>query len=510
MDGVGDVSAAGAQAANVRIFEGQMAYGSTQGPSPEAKASFPKRGATLPDLTQQLKNHGIYGEYLEFLRRYQHWRKGGAIGARGELSHQFLESQYKHDPYKFECWYPTANAFQWHFTISYWISTFYLLGSFIFLVSGAIICCNGHGGPLMKTWPAFLGSCMFTIGTYLTYLQVINVLKKEDERLAFVWCDWLEVRKKLSCASITGALGYFYGALLFQVAQTAPLWPLSPSSNYFLVRLMNLFGSLGFLIGSISETVHNRVMTAVPSGLAWWASLLNLTGSISFVAASAPSVLVPSFQGRGEELYLNIGFIIGFVFFAVASILCLLMWRADDFGLTLLSQLNLAVKADAALEIQSTESGQIGVQVLHHRDGENSKNAEAHSNQLSIRGVFFIVVYIWFICMAMVDCVIEGVEYTNLSRTLVAKDARLRAWTGFGMHTFVVLIVFIVLIIHSVVVQIPSREPFRSAMILGRCTLVAGAVCQSVDVIGFLCWSEHLDWNSAVDEMANSTAILLS
>lgn len=503
MDDDADASKAGAQAVSVPIFEGQRAYGSTEGASPEAKASISLAcGATLPDLTVQLKDLGIYGEYLEFRRRYQQWRKGGATGARGELTHQFLESQYKHDPYNFEYWYPTANVFRWHFTISYWISAFYLLGSFTFIVSGAIVCFNGQGGPLVKTWPAFLGACMFTIGTYLTYLQVINVLKKEDERLAFVWCDWPEVRNRLTCASITGSLGYFFGALLFQVGQTAPLWPLSTSANYFLVRLMNLCGSLGFVTGAVSEVVHNRVMTAGPRSLAWWASLLNLIGSVSFVAASAPSAFVPSFHGRGEELYVNFGFMIGFVFFAVASVLCFLMWRADDFGLTLLSQLNLAVKADAAVKIKTGESGQIGIQVLHQHDAENATNAEAHSNKLSIRGVFFIVVYIWFICMAMVDCVIEGVAS--------AKDTTLRAWTGVGMHTFVVLMVFIVLIIHSVVIQIPSHEPFRSAMILGRFTLVGGAVCQSVEVIGFLCGKEHADWNAGVQEMANRTAILLN
>lgn len=507
-----DASKAGAQTASVPIFEGQMAYGSTAGPSLEAKASSSSlRRAALPDLTVQLKDLGIYGEYVEFRRRYQQWRKGGATGARGELTHQFLESQYKHDPYNFEYWYPTANVFQWHFTVSYWISAFYLLGSFTFIVSSATLCFNGHGGPRMKTVTAFLGACMFTIGTYLTYLQVINVLKKEHERSAFVWCAWPEVRKRLTRASITGSLGYFFGALLFQVGQTASLWPLSTSANYYLVRLMNLCGSLGFVSGAVSEVVHNRVMTAGPSGLAWWASLLNLIGSISFVAASAPSAFVPSFDGRVEELYVNFGFMIGFAFFAVASVLCFFMWRADDFGLTLLSQLNLAVKADAAVKIKTGESGQIGVQVLHQHDDEDATHAEAHSNsnQLSIRGVFFIVVYIWFICMAMVDCVIEGVEYTELSHTS-SKDTTWRAWTGVGMHAFVVLIVFIVLIIHSVVIQIPSHEPFRSAMILGRFTLVGGAICQSVDVIGFLCGNDHIDWNAGVQGIANKTAILLS
>lgn len=351
---------------------------------------------------------------------------------------------------------------------------------------------------------------MFLIGTYASYLQVINVLKKEDERLAFVWCDWTEVRKRVTCASITGCLGYFFGAILFQVGQTAPLWHLGASENYCLVRLMNMFGSFGFLTGSIGEVVHNRVMTIEPDGLAWWASLFNLMGSLSFVASTVPSVLLPGFQGREEELYVNIGFMIGFGFFTVGSILCFLMWRADDFGLTLLSQLNLAVKADAAVKIKTSESGHIGVQVLHGKDIEDANGTEdsvTQVNQLSIRGVFFIVVYIWFICMALIDCIIEGAEFMELRQK---HDSTLVVWTGIGMHAFIVLIVFIVLIIHSAVIQIPSHEPFRSAMLLGRFTLVAGALCQSVDVISFLCGADHVDWNAGVKEVANKTAVLLS
>jgi len=498
---------ASSRAVSLPIFEGQQAYGSTEGPSPEAKVSLAERRSPLPDLTEHLKSHGIYGEYLEFRQRYRQWRKGGATGARGELSHHYLENQYKHDPYKFEYWYPTANVFQWHFTISYWISAFYLLGSFIFIVAGAIVCFNAHGGPVVMTWPSIVGATTFTIGTYLTYLQVINVLKKEDDRLAFVWCDWLEVRKKLSCASIPGSLGYLFGALLFQVGQTAALWHLSTSANYFLIRLMNFLGSCGFLVGSTCEVVHNRVMTVEPDGLAWWASLLNLMGSMCFIVATMPSVLIPSFHGRGEVLWSNFGYMIGFVFYAVASVLCFLMWRADDFGLTLLSQLNLAVKADASVKIHTSGSGQIGVQVVHDPDGEGLEHEYLPSNQLSIRGVVFIVIYIWFICMALIDCVIEGAQYSELHH---ASESSLQVWIAIGMHTFICLIVFIVLLIHSVVIQIPSHEPFQSAMILGRCTLVGGAVCQSIDVFNFLSGTNQWDWNSGVEQIANKTLALLS
>eukprot|EP00434_Breviolum_minutum_P014551 symbB.v1.2.012832.t2/scaffold893.1/size154614/13 len=59
-------------------------------------------------------------------------------------------------------------------------------------------------------------------------------------------------------------------------------------------------------------------------------------------------------------------------------------------------------------------------------------------------------------------------------------------FTGLGMQIFVVIVVFIVLLIHSVVLQVPKAEPFRSATYATRAMMIFGAFCQSIDVIAFL------------------------
>lgn len=43
---------------------------------------------SLPDLTNVLKEQGVYEDYLKWQRGYQRWRQGGAKGARGELGNQ--------------------------------------------------------------------------------------------------------------------------------------------------------------------------------------------------------------------------------------------------------------------------------------------------------------------------------------------------------------------------------------------------------------------------------------
>jgi len=65
--------------------------------SPNASASRPSARPSmqpgssleaLPDLTDLLKEQGIYEDYLKWQRDYQKWRKGGTKGAQGEMTGQ--------------------------------------------------------------------------------------------------------------------------------------------------------------------------------------------------------------------------------------------------------------------------------------------------------------------------------------------------------------------------------------------------------------------------------------
>ncbi|CAE8619519.1 unnamed protein product [Polarella glacialis] len=45
----------------------------------------PAGGSPLPDLTDRLKEQGIYEDYLNWQRDYRRWRQGGLRGAHGEI-----------------------------------------------------------------------------------------------------------------------------------------------------------------------------------------------------------------------------------------------------------------------------------------------------------------------------------------------------------------------------------------------------------------------------------------
>eukprot|EP00434_Breviolum_minutum_P014550 symbB.v1.2.012832.t1/scaffold893.1/size154614/13 len=106
---------------------------------------------------------------------------------------------------------------------------------------------------------------------------------------------------------------------------------------------------------------------------------------------------------------------------------------------------------------------------------------DSNDSKMSIRDVTFITIYCWFITMAGLDCIIKEEWYKE-----GFYREGLLLFTGLGMQIFVVIVVFIVLLIHSVVLQVPKAEPFRSATYATRAMMIFGAFCQSIDVIAFL------------------------
>ncbi|CAE8617922.1 unnamed protein product [Polarella glacialis] len=51
-----------------------------------AKKKGPAKASPLPDLTDRLKEQGIYEDYLNWQRDYRRWRQGGLKGASGEVT----------------------------------------------------------------------------------------------------------------------------------------------------------------------------------------------------------------------------------------------------------------------------------------------------------------------------------------------------------------------------------------------------------------------------------------
>jgi len=420
---------------------------------------------------------------LMYKSSYQKWRKGEPKGAHGELKD--LESRAHLGTNRAKMHRPittTAFIFSWRFTIAYWTSVCFIVGSFLFTLS-SVICClhNGKGYVFVSTYrnesdntftaiPVFIGSLFFTVGCYFTYLQLINIGNTEAHTLFFIWPDWSKVSAISSGLSIVGTFGYFIGALLYNVCTFCavfPTWQLGHEYGFYLVNIPSFLGSTGFVVGGICEFVHARSFLGKSNDdRVWWSSFLSLLGCLSFFAASLPTVLAPDWSGATEIVYVNISFAVGSVMFALASVLMLMMWRANDFGLAMIPQLN-------------------------HRDGEArpannlARNAQGEEQdeateegRLSIRSCFFIISYCWFMCVATFDCMIEDVETQR-------KGLLLRT-TGTGIHVFIILVVFVVLLIHSAVTSIPDHEPFKSASYLCRFILLLGTICYTVDVFVFV------------------------
>jgi len=450
---------------------------------------FPGYGSTaaqdskvdLPDMIERLKYMGIYGEYLVYKSSYQKWRKGEHKGAHGELKD--LESRAYPEAKMHRPITTTAFIFSWRFTIAYWSSVCFIVGSFIFTLS-SVICClhNGQGYVFVSTnlnvsdnsftaVPVFVGSLFFTAGCYFTYLQLINIGNTEVQSLFFLWPDWSKVSAISSKLSVVGTFAYFIGALLYNVCTLSDVFPkVSIDYGYYLVNLPSVFGSTGFLIGGVCEFVHARSFLGKSDDhRVWWSSFLSLIGCVSFFAASLPSVLAPSWSGATEIIYVNTGYAVGSVMFALASVLMLKMWRANDFGLAMIPQLN---------RLGDGEASPVNNLVRRKAQEEGEEDQATEDGRLSIRSCFFIIAYCWFMCVATFDCMIEDVE--------TQRKGMLLRTTGTGIHVFVVLVVFVVLLLHSAVTSIPDHEPFKSASYLCRFILLLGATCYTVDVFAFV------------------------
>lgn len=414
----------------------------------------------LPDLTETLKANGVYEEYVAYRKGYLEWRRGSAGGARGELTAEALEHQALAD-HGFEYWYPTAGIFQMRFTIAYWISVMFLLGSIFFCVNASNRMLHAHGGRVVMVWPNLFGACCYTIGGYLMYLQLINLTTRRVDALRLVCPDWSKLSDRATAAARVGTSSIVVGACLFQVSSVADLWEKHPW-EFAIISLPNFVGSLLFVVGGVCEVLINRRPNDNGDDTAWVASWFTLLGSVAFTVASVPPLV-----SAWADLHIvsDMGYFLGAFFFAVNAVLLLLLWEADDFGLTMLKQLN-----------RVTEVSRYGTAKMAPYDEQDSQDSK-----MSIRDVTFITIYCWFITMAGLDCIIKEEWYKE-----GFYREGLLLFTGLGMQIFVVIVVFIVLLIHSVVLQVPKAEPFRSATYATRAMMIFGAFCQSIDVIAFL------------------------
>jgi len=251
----------------------------------------------------------------------------------------------------------------------------------------------------------------------------------------------------------------------------------------------------------------------------WWACVLNLIGSILFLAGSLPGLIGSSWEAHVRQAIADSTFALGSACFIWSSIALILMWKADDFGLTLLKQLNFAIKGGGAVVADRTAEGGTAFRILpppsvgppslrplheHVSYPEDSAAAAAAAGEIagsaapaspppiapgagvgvkknfSTRGAVFIVIYCWFAFVAIVAALQRQERYHHSNHNFPLRQA----WLMF-QEAFIVSMLLLILVIHSVVTSVPNVQPYRAVLIMGRALCLIGAIGQTYDIIFF-------------------------
>jgi len=447
-----------------------------------ASATSTRRGVQdLPDLTDRLIQAGIYAEYSVYRNRYQQWRKGSAQGAWGELTATALQAQS--DPNQFEYWYPTASIFKWRYTMAYWMSISYLVGSFLFTFNAGLQYFQPPGmGTITTVVPNFIGSCLFTLGTYIGYVKLINIATHEEDDVHYFIPDCAGMLQRVEVSSVIGTVAYFVGAAFFNVGTLMELLPPLPETiKLFVIELTNVIGSIGFVLGGVCELIHNDVFMGGTTWRqpVWWASICNFTGGCNFLLGSLPGFTAPEWDGWGIVSFVYFNFFAGSSCFIVSSCLLIVMWRSNDFGLTLLSQLNFALRSGGVLGVSSSpQRDHVGLRMLLP---EEAPSVDASHPKYSLRGAFFIMIYCWFAFVSLANTLFREQQFMH------AENARwLELILDVAMQVFLVVIIILVLVIHSVVAEVPEEQPYFCALVSSRVVLFVGAAVQTVWFVRFM------------------------
>jgi len=431
----------------------------------------------LPDLSDRLREYGIYEEYLKFQHNYQKWRKGGSKGARGEANVEDFEQKKEEDPFKFTFWYPSPKKYKFFHTVSYWVGVMYLEGSFLFCI-GSYAMFLGPSHELVVSAAFIIGSVVFTLATYCQVLEVVNV--PDADAWVYFLPDWAGVKLRVQWDSLIGSVVYFVGAVLYGIGVGVEPFRefLSPGWVFVLIPLQSFLGGLLFFIGGLCEISHNRVLTggSHPGQPVWWGVMASsIGGTLYFIGGIA---MVFGDHWKNEHSIVHKSYMAGSALYVVSSLVLIWMWRGNEYGLTLLRQLNAAVKAGAeqgaVVDLHNT-GGVTRMKVTLPEGGQGdvsppSVEEKEQANKFSLRGVVFIVLYCWLFAATSVSCALS-VGWREVSARHIVDFTSEIVW---------MLAVTIVLVIHSIITSVPNEQPYRCAMLGMRFTLLLGAITQTV------------------------------
>lgn len=450
----------------------------------DSGASWRRPVDDLRDFTAEFIERGYHAEYASWRDGYLKWRKGDHRGAKGENDDR---THAKNTKDTFEYWYPTVSSFTFRRSCSYWTTVMYIEGCLLFLWQPLFAMCWPGGSERMLYYmtklPIVCGTTVFGLGIYMGYLELINMdTDTSESRINFFWCDWLSLLKLLGedeeqeeegecenkeqgaqeenrmrwyqpVSSIVGWIVYFLGAVLYQVGNTADMFTLSEATHSLIVEWPLVVGGFFFWVGGLCEVVHNRVWANLPNTLVWWTSILNFIGGADFWLSACPNIV-------GE--YATFISVKGTVIYLLGAILSLLMWRGEQFGLALISNLN-RVTRNSGTQISLRKDKLSGVTqvvpVSAPEEGSLELMDEVVAPALSWRGLLFVIM-----------CVLCGTsQLLNLCEVMAAPWEFERSVKTTTRHiavecisSFVSVVgVHMVILLNSVNVRIPKEQPYH-------------------------------------------------
>jgi len=192
------------------------------------------------------------------------------------------------------------------------------------------------------------------------------------------------------------------------------------------------------MLGGFFEAVENEMFTSKPDSLSKWSAISNVTGGVLFFLAAVADFWDP--------WWCSFLWFIGSLWYCGGSMLGLLMWKDEQFGLAFLVALNTAARKSRA-----------------QRDGGSRPRDQGQDDKFSWRSLFFILFY----CVVAVLVVYN----TGLVVQFVPEQCP-TAGSASEVYNEVLpfFLMHMVLLMHSAVVQTPSRQnqPFHVLVMTTR------------------------------------------
>jgi len=216
--------------------------------------------------------------------------------------------------------------------LGWWIAVLFMVGSACFALASFAGLAPGVSGNLFRNVTVinavfFAGSVFFTTAGYLQLLEATNADRRaslaqgEPPQEKFRWIAWRP-----------GQIGWlssfiqFVGTLLFNVNTFDALLPAHDwLQQDLLIWTPDIIGSICFLVASwlaLLEFCHGY-WCRQPHSLSWWIVIVNLLGSLAFMVSAIFAVVLPGAANLFDLRIVNLSTCIGGVCFLCGAYLLL-------------------------------------------------------------------------------------------------------------------------------------------------------------------------------------------